>query len=658
MIRSYPLNAGDSHGGVSWLYDDILVQAERAADGSWAPSADGVAMPTSRIAVPPPTSVALDAAVSVCARKARRVRSASVGSQPYNKRYAHSILRALLEGEAKEESLTMSAMMARVAAASSPAERFRWFAWRQPVQGMEAWCVLRSRPASTGTVVDADLFLPTEAHWDGVVAGHKNGSIVTKTPLFYRLSAAQRRALWSEHAALQASVAALPGVTASSSRSAATGRHMQLRLHRYPDDSFRLSLCFPHDGYCFAGWPTGLHLVFNAIDAAAVEAVVRREVVDNDAAQRRYLNTVTGDPKMPRDTEDVDAFIDSGAMQRAKFFFGFRYSWGRSKVEAKGLRITELASDGIAADTHEAPPALAALLDAALTAPSSRSAAVSAVVPPSYRIHQTALNWYRTCNCPLAAHIDDMRFFQHVVTMRLFTHARLVFDGKGNDATEATFYAPLARGALLVMDSDSIAIGQKVPSDTGAPTSTLGQRIKLSMRHGLGFNDMPLRRDGTALDVGSAALIVRDANLTSLAARLERLEKGEVKATERSVLSAKQEAARIRGWLDGADPDALLAADRTLPKTQLSYAPTPLPCDAPAPKEEEEEVKREETRQESKAKKKSKAVAPRRQSRRLAGMPPTQSAQAYPLGTRASKHGVAWTAERHPEGHYFWAPRP
>ena len=79
------------------------------------------------------------------------------------------------------------------------------------------------------------------------------------------------------------------------------------------------------------------------------------------------------------------------------------------------------------------------------------------IIPPSF-INQFAINIYHDGSEGLAQHFDDAkRFAQPIISVRLFSDSRLSFGSKYYYYHDSSFFVPMKRGAITILQPESFA---------------------------------------------------------------------------------------------------------------------------------------------------------------------------------------------------------
>ncbi|KAL4516576.1 hypothetical protein Ndes2526B_g05164 [Nannochloris sp. 'desiccata'] len=134
-----------------------------------------------------------------------------------------------------------------------------------------------------------------------------------------------------------------------------------------------------------------------------------------------------------------------GGLKRTKFFFGARYLWTREQLAAPDAHVAK----GVRVDVPPAPKWVHAVVESPL---------VAATVLPEGHINSVALNMYHDGSEGIQVHYDDSaRFQQPIFSLRLFSDSRLSFGTQLYGYTNGSFFIPMPRGCVAVMEAGSYA---------------------------------------------------------------------------------------------------------------------------------------------------------------------------------------------------------
>ena len=130
---------------------------------------------------------------------------------------------------------------------------------------------------------------------------------------------------------------------------------------------------------------------------------------------------------------------------RTKFFFGVaRYLWGNTDPDP----LPHVAAGIRTCDVNMARPWMRAL---------ELKLVRLGIIPPSF-INQFAINIYHDGSEGLAQHFDDAkRFAQPIISLRLFSDSRLSFGSKYYYYHDSSFFVPMKRGAITILQPNSFA---------------------------------------------------------------------------------------------------------------------------------------------------------------------------------------------------------
>ena len=138
-------------------------------------------------------------------------------------------------------------------------------------------------------------------------------------------------------------------------------------------------------------------------------------------------------------------FGKGGGLKRTKYFFGARYLWTKEQLSAPDAHIAK----GIRVDVPVAPQWVHTVVEAPL---------VESQVLPQNFINSVALNMYHDGSEGIQVHYDDSaRFQQPIYSLRLFSDSRLSFGTQLYGYTNGSFFIPMPRGCVTVMESGSYA---------------------------------------------------------------------------------------------------------------------------------------------------------------------------------------------------------
>lgn len=136
--------------------------------------------------------------------------------------------------------------------------------------------------------------------------------------------------------------------------------------------------------------------------------------------------------------------IMKGGNRRTKYFFNARYLWTKEQLE----EIECDRAGGIRTDVDPYPAWMQFVIDRLV---------LVGVVPEDY-VNAVALNMYHDGTVGIGLHQDCYsRFERPIITLRLFSPARLTLGGKGLGGDNAVCIVDLPRGAILSMEKDSYA---------------------------------------------------------------------------------------------------------------------------------------------------------------------------------------------------------
>ena len=153
---------------------------------------------------------------------------------------------------------------------------------------------------------------------------------------------------------------------------------------------------------------------------------------------------------------------------RTKFFFGSRYLWGGTNRDplpnvAAGIRTCDV--DGTRPWMRKIEQHLVDL----------------GIVQPFF-VNQFAVNIYHSGTEGLAQHYDDAkRFKQPIISLRLFSDSRLSFGSKYYYYHDSSFFIPMERGAITIMEPSSFAANDI--SHCVRPSDMEGRSAVIVLRH-------------------------------------------------------------------------------------------------------------------------------------------------------------------------------
>lgn len=327
---------------------------------------------------------------------------------------------------------------------------------------------------------------------------------------------------------------------------------------------------FPDDGMDYAGEDTGCRMILGLINSSELKKMEQRllaQVARFDAyADRQH-------PEFPNTLEQK--------VNRDKFFRGYRYGWGKGYQQNNaGKRIHELDLT-VAADVEDIDGASRAFYESKFNP--TVMAALGIDMPDGWVVDQEAFNHYKSSTCGLEMHFDDPKWFAlPVFTIRVFSNARLSFNGERN---HAEYYLPLVRGGVQVLGTESLAAGTLVDADA-IDKGTLAAADLARHKHGLftGY-DVPDPKLLTHPEHGTGAVIVRSMNLTAVAMRLrhieERLRRSKKGSPKHALLEAELRHLRATFARHGfktktavsREQTRLIKEDREADVEDLSYYP-------------------------------------------------------------------------------------
>eukprot|EP00943_MAST-04B_sp_MAST-4B-sp1_P009380 g9380.t1 len=146
------------------------------------------------------------------------------------------------------------------------------------------------------------------------------------------------------------------------------------------------------------------------------------------------------------------------SLLRTKMFFNARYLWGNDlKDRAKKL---SRRANGIRIDVSKAPKWLNDELEHPLVQANVLPQNVVEIPRKAEKfINSFACNVYHDGTCGLASHYDDKcRFDQPITSLRLFSDCRLSFGSKTHAGFDSSFFIPMSRGDVTVMEIDKYAV--------------------------------------------------------------------------------------------------------------------------------------------------------------------------------------------------------
>eukprot|EP01084_Bolivina_argentea_P055437 101646_1 len=137
-----------------------------------------------------------------------------------------------------------------------------------------------------------------------------------------------------------------------------------------------------------------------------------------------------------------------GMLVRTKHFFGARYLWHLSEFanEGKDKRV----GNGLRVDVDKIPESLFDLVETKLV--------YYGVINPNW-CQGIAFNMYHDGSEGIGPHFDDAaRFDRPIVTVRLFSDARIAFGTDLYGTSNGLFSVPLPRGMVLRMEKNGFAV--------------------------------------------------------------------------------------------------------------------------------------------------------------------------------------------------------
>lgn len=156
------------------------------------------------------------------------------------------------------------------------------------------------------------------------------------------------------------------------------------------------------------------------------------------------IDTAAREGRLPA-TCSHSTFNKGGGLKRTKFFFGARYLWTKEQLGAPDAHV----ANGVRVDVPAPPKWVKAVVESPL---------VAASVLPKEHINSVALNMYHDGSEGIQVHYDDSnRFQQPIFSLRLFSDSRLSFGGQLYGYTNSSFFIPMPRGCVTVMESGSYA---------------------------------------------------------------------------------------------------------------------------------------------------------------------------------------------------------
>eukprot|EP01083_Nonionella_stella_P021177 58727_1 len=137
----------------------------------------------------------------------------------------------------------------------------------------------------------------------------------------------------------------------------------------------------------------------------------------------------------------------TGILVRTKHFFGARYLWHPSDFVIEGKEKS--IGNGLRTDVDDVPPALWKLVE--------RKLVECGLIPKDW-IEGIAFNMYHDGTEGIGPHFDDIeRFERPIVTIRLYSDARIAFGTDLYGTSNGIFSIPLPRGCVLLMQPNSFA---------------------------------------------------------------------------------------------------------------------------------------------------------------------------------------------------------
>jgi hypothetical protein len=165
----------------------------------------------------------------------------------------------------------------------------------------------------------------------------------------------------------------------------------------------------------------------------------------NIELQCDHIDTSAREGRLPATCSHSTLNKGGGGLKRTKFFFGARYLWTREQLAAPDAHVAK----GIRVDVPPAPKWINAVVETPL---------VAATVLPKDHINSVALNMYHDGSEGIQVHFDDSaRFQQPIFSLRLFSDSRLSFGTQLYGYTNGSFFIPMPRGCVTVMEAGSYA---------------------------------------------------------------------------------------------------------------------------------------------------------------------------------------------------------
>eukprot|EP01084_Bolivina_argentea_P055435 101643_1 len=137
-----------------------------------------------------------------------------------------------------------------------------------------------------------------------------------------------------------------------------------------------------------------------------------------------------------------------GMLVRTKHFFGARYLWHESQFTKEGK--SKKIGQGLRVDVDDVPQILFDLVEKKL---------VKYGIIEKHFINGIAFNMYVDGTEGIAPHFDDIkRFNRPIVTLRLFSDARIAFGTDLYGSSNGIFSIPLPRGCVLKLEKNGFVV--------------------------------------------------------------------------------------------------------------------------------------------------------------------------------------------------------
>ena len=160
--------------------------------------------------------------------------------------------------------------------------------------------------------------------------------------------------------------------------------------------------------------------------------------------------------------------ISNNVIRRTKTFFGARYLWTRAQTR----RVDSDIANGIRIDVPPYPKWVKNLVEQPL---------LEANVLPDNFVNTVAINIYRDGSEGIQSHYDDSsRFARPVVSLRVFSDSRLSFGTQFFGYVNGSFYVPMPRGCVTIMEP--LGYGANGIKHSVRPADMTGKSVAIILR--------------------------------------------------------------------------------------------------------------------------------------------------------------------------------